>query len=169
MGWVHKGICSTNVLIAGKSEDHHLGPAFLCGFDYSRRADGKTTGQDLRDWTTSVYVHPTRLAKAEQNKGGEVDEVSRMPATRFSRSHDLYSLGVLLLEVGMWKLVEDQAKSLGPGKTPEERRNKMLEYAKTRLPTVMGSRYADVVLECLNGGLNDDVGDVINRLLTISV
>jgi hypothetical protein len=82
--------------------------------------------------------------------------------------HDVYSLGVCLLELGVWSSFVQYRPNEGIEATnpprgiaidfsnePNDRKRAFLvkdflvSYAKERLPSKMGQRYADVVLACL--------------------
>jgi hypothetical protein len=88
--------------------------------------------------------------------------------------HDIYSLGVILLEVGLWRSLLDwkipdhgvlpaglQALLLGIDVSgimanPSIVQSKLIETAKRQLPRVMGNSYTSVVVSCLScveGGL----------------
>jgi hypothetical protein len=90
--------------------------------------------------------------------------------------HDIYSLGVCLLEIGLWDSfvlpdAENGCPTLAPtldlSKYPPTTRQREKAYmlkgelvrmAKQRLPNKMGSKYTEVVvscLMCLDGGDND--------------
>ncbi|KAH8650030.1 hypothetical protein BX600DRAFT_517248 [Xylariales sp. PMI_506] len=63
--------------------------AFLVGFDAFRAADGVTMMTGDVNWDRSVYRHPLRQGT--------------MPADQYRMHHDVYSLGVCMLEVGLWE------------------------------------------------------------------
>jgi hypothetical protein len=86
---------------------------------------------------------------------------------RFSMLHDIYSLGVILLEVGPWRSLlgwEAQKKKSPTGlgailrgidigsvaQKPSIVQSKVIETAKRQLPRVMGSQYTNVVVSCLS-------------------
>jgi len=93
--------------------------------------------------------------------------------------HDIYSLGICLLEIGLWRsfvsislsglYTASEVLQLPPSKnepltTPLERKSikdHLVNLARTQLPRRMGSRYAEIVitcLTCLDRG-NEDFGD----------
>lgn len=79
--------------------------------------------------------------------------------------HDIYSLGVCLLEIGLWKSLlrpgeadgglepsenfEDVKEALASGKRPSLVRNALMQITTEHLSGLMGQRYADIVLSCL--------------------
>lgn len=171
--FVHKAIKPENILVmvpaqAGPREQfpYVLGWPFLVGFDRCRPASmlsGRYGEGRLED---CLYQHVSRW--------GVVAEEA------FSMSHDIYSLGVVLLEIGLWQpLVEWSIESeryifadflldvINPGVSGDSRITKadrrsamimkrLLEVAKVELPPRMGEIYAGVVVACLevlDGGM----------------
>ncbi|KAK0710163.1 hypothetical protein B0T26DRAFT_755270 [Lasiosphaeria miniovina] len=138
----------------------------LVGFDVLREAGGKTcrTGDD--DWEKNLYRHPQR-----QGRSLQVD---------YKMRHDIYSLGVCLLEIGLWESLVDYGASSGapfPGpelsisdgnmsgpellKNPELVKDGLARLARGPLRRTMGTMYAKVVetcLTCLDTG-NIDFGN----------
>ena len=145
-----------------------LGIPFLTGFGHARQ-ESPNTYSSLRentDWEQDLYSHPSRQGK---------------PTTKYTMAHDIYSIGVILLEIGLWRsfvvwngfndFTIDEAV-LGGGKAifrrMKETRPKAGEELKglyeglaaQELPNVMGERFCEVVLKCLGaveGGLDESV------------
>ncbi|KAK3505254.1 hypothetical protein B0T13DRAFT_485892 [Neurospora crassa] len=63
--------------------------AFLVSFDAFRAAGGSTMMSGDISWERNVYRHPSR-------QGCD-------PAVKYRMQHDIYSLGVCLLEIGLWE------------------------------------------------------------------
>ena len=87
--WLHKGIHSDNILFPGGDAGLRIENAFLSGFDYSRPQSNKTTSRSL-DPKWDIYRWP-----GVQNEA--------LKAGGFRKTYDIYSLGLLLLEIGHWK------------------------------------------------------------------
>ena len=85
--FVHKNI-SPETIILLKDEESVLGKSFLVGFEKFRLVDGKTYHQGDSVWQRNLYRYPTRQGMR--------------PGDDYSMQHDIYSLGVCLLEVGLW-------------------------------------------------------------------
>lgn len=68
------------------------------------------------------------------------------PAVRYSRAHDIYSLGCLLLEIGLWEPLEQVTDVLD---RDYDRVKRALQEATLRLDGMTGSIYANVVRRCL--------------------
>ncbi|KAF8982761.1 hypothetical protein BDQ17DRAFT_1378503, partial [Cyathus striatus] len=67
----------------------HLGTAYLMGFDFARKEDeaSSRTGDD--EWNKNLYRHPERYGIH--------------PEANFNMLHDIYNLGVVLLEIALWR------------------------------------------------------------------
>ena len=98
-GWIHRKLSSYNVLFfpdrTGGEID--LGSSYLSGWQYSRpddqmyQAQSEYSGKGIGD--LDMYVHPARL----------ISRRCKMTFLRFRRSYDIYSLGVVLLEISFWE------------------------------------------------------------------
>ncbi|KAF7556211.1 hypothetical protein G7Z17_g1601 [Cylindrodendrum hubeiense] len=149
-GFVHKNIRPETILSLSETEDGRLSRmACLVGFQVIRNADGRTYPMTDIKWETNLYRHPLR-------QGNNVDY--------YVMQHDIYSLGVCLLEIGLWEslvaydpdgaaqpstalsLAEDMSQLNNPDILKEHlvtlSRSKMLR-AK------MGTKYSEVVETCL--------------------
>jgi hypothetical protein len=135
----------------GRSEDiptgctypENLGTAFLAGFDYTRREISRSTGDEVSGggWRKALYQHPERFQ--QQGPSGQ-QQALRPP---FIPEHDIYGLGVVLIEIGRWKPL-DTYKHLFENATPLERKAN-LETMAEGLKVSMGRRYSEVCKRCL--------------------
>ncbi|KAK0707028.1 hypothetical protein B0T26DRAFT_744079 [Lasiosphaeria miniovina] len=71
-----------------------LGRPNLFGFEYSRAGDMTTYLDEDHSLPNSLYRHPGRWGR---------------PAARFDKSHDAYALGVVMLEIALWKDIRSAA------------------------------------------------------------
>ncbi|KAI1635880.1 hypothetical protein F4809DRAFT_612265 [Biscogniauxia mediterranea] len=181
--FVHKSIRPENILLF--SDDGRGGGAssrssstssrppetFLVGFENFRAADGPTRMAGNADWEKDLYRHPSRQGA--------------VPGAVYKMQHDIFSLGVCLLEVGMSKSFvtyryphpdpdpkpssegplyadaivgpellllhhQQQRESSAEGRLRAEAlKDRLVEYARARLPGVVGARYAAAVVACL--------------------
>lgn len=169
--FVHKNIRPESVLCFEdpRGAQSH---AFLVGFDAFRAsAAGTVMGGDI-SWDRNVYRHPNRQGMD--------------PSEKYTMQHDIYSLGVCLLEIGLWEsFVEytNEAEFYGPPQAKfgqfyynfrnwssrkDERvsfsalafrlKDYLVKQAHTRLSQRMGDRYAQIVVSCLTC-LDDDNED----------
>ncbi|KAI0419350.1 hypothetical protein F5X98DRAFT_334858 [Xylaria grammica] len=152
-GFVHKGIRPESIL-SFESEQTDESSLFLVGFEDFRQEDGRTQrlGDDAVE--RNLYRHPSRQGVS--------------PSSDFLMQHDIYSLGVCLLEIGLWRSfigydLEGQCASLCSilGEPATESKDdlahflmatvkpNMIGLARTQLPRFMGTRYSKIVETCL--------------------
>lgn len=115
-------------------------------------SSGKGNGHDqpslLLTWDREIYMHPERLR----------GDASR----KYEKAHDVYSLGVVLLEVGLWEPLSGAADRTGllkPDSNPEtwQAQLKNLATEPTGLTARVGRRYCDVVEWCLDREGDDGI------------
>jgi hypothetical protein len=160
-GFVHKNIRPDNIL-GFPNNNSPFSSFFLVGFEKVRTAEGRTRRSGDSSWEKNLYRHP-------QRQGLEPDEIHIM-------QHDIYSLGVCLLEIGLWKSFvsyEDGATIPVPTKAlevaldsaefkkPFLMKEHLVALAKRDLPIRMGERYKEVIVNCLTclDLENTDFGD----------
>jgi len=150
-GWLHKGLCSQNILFfqpatAGsssggvKSPDEEALQAWITGFDYARPDDlREPTDKPAPDPETDIYRHRLVLE-------GTV---------RYRRAFDIYSLGLVLLEIGLWTPLKDIYKVKY---TYETFKLRLEQFHYPSLAFAAGTTYESVIRRCLDDGLNHKVG-----------
>lgn len=145
VGWLHKNFNSHSVYFFQLEKDPggyrsrimYEEPA-IGGFDVARlHQEGEVSLRMGIDYY-KLYTAPELQQKDER---------------RFERVFDVYSLGLILFEIGTWTLV---SKYAGVGKnkpplTPQQFKERILQRCLTDLPLEMGAKYADVTVRCLNG------------------
>ncbi|RYP79592.1 hypothetical protein DL769_002902 [Monosporascus sp. CRB-8-3] len=178
--FVHKNICPESVLLFKEERSSQLDgtstttttavtinrrSSFLIGFESFRSAAGNTNWVGDRDWAHNIYRHPERMGE--------------FPAEQYRMQHDIYSLGVCLLEIGLWDPLVEYSNNEGTSTSEyghlcrdfaaRERpwvffKEYLVGQAQKELPRRMGDRYADVVMTCLTcldrDGNFGDQGDV---------
>lgn len=164
-GFVHKAIRPESFL-ASTPDGGHTHSLFLVGFENFRREDGWTQRRGDSAPDRNLYRHPSRQGAC--------------PHEDFVMQHDIYSLGVCLLEIGLWQSffaygpqdgtpILTELPGLEPGIAADQvghfvqmrAKDSLLQLAQTHLPRLMGTRYAEIVticLTCLDPG-NTDFGD----------
>lgn len=164
-GFVHKNLRPESVLIFDRANGQGMS-AFLVGFENFRRDEGWTQrrGDDAPD--KNLYRHPSRQGFN--------------PRDDYEMRHDIYSLGVCLLEIGLWDsfvhhhpvtavyslsqlltIPSEKGKEVLSESVQAQARDRFIALARCRLPGTMGERYTEVVqtcLTCLDAG-NSDFGD----------
>ncbi|KAI3537141.1 hypothetical protein CABS01_10599 [Colletotrichum abscissum] len=143
-GWLHKEISSRSILFFFDESGRcmYLRP-YLVNFEYSRPDTAETNMTADDDLARNVYRHPDRQGSR--------------PNVRFNKTHDLYSLGVVLLEIGVWQtaLSMRNARLKQEGILSSRNVGPMQDIFKTktkeRLGHTMGPAYQKAVEHCLDG------------------
>lgn len=119
----------------------------------------------------AIYLHPEIR---ENLKRGSTSEPNVEARKRFQRSHDIYALGLLLAEIGLWRSIARVAES-GSGKrikansiSPQDFKEAVIKKCRSDLAFWAGETYRDVTLKCLMagdpGGIEvDDTAQGLNR------
>lgn len=142
VSWLQKSINSFNVVFfypQGHSWLAGLGDPYFLGYSYSRSRDTGTftEGPEQNNFEHHVYEHPDY----------------RERGSRFCAEYGYYSLGLLLLEIGLWESFHDRELVGGSKKSLTER---ILEEFVPRLRVTMGTRFQQVVETCLKGRFGAD-------------
>lgn len=141
--WMHKRFCSRNILFF--VSDQETSPKsmttydpYICGFEYSRpNRTGEYSEGSSEEPEDVPYQHP----------------VYRLdPDKQFRHAYDYYSLGIVLLEIAMWKPLEQIFKK-GISRSGEELKTKLIDFCNLYVAQNMGEIYHAVVLSCLNDAL----------------
>jgi hypothetical protein len=149
--WLHKGIRSDNVLFfAANTFAVDITEPYLGGFEYSRlnerNALTENTDDDLEH---NLYRHPEHQGWPVSGEGQEQSIVRR----KFTYRADLYSLGVVLLEIGLWETATQMYAAGAPKAAQGERQKEAFQTAfLKKLPLLraqMGGIYAGVTERCL--------------------
>ena len=168
--FVHKSISPENVLIFDRQVvdtdpvphkfPFRIGWSFLAGFGSFRHVDTMSQKRGDEELSRNIYRHPRRWGN--------------QPSSSFSLQDDIYSLGVVLWEVGLWTslvgrssngTLKIQHKTLRTRaeaaltqtepqlveKAAQEVKTWLATWAQKYIPAAMGTEYAEVVLACLNG------------------
>ena len=155
--FVHKNIRPENVIVfPGKTSP--LGSSFLLGFNQFRNTNFQTNLIGDPAWNRNLYRHPQRQGTCVQD--------------RYVMQHDIYSLGVCMLEIGLWKpfvwypkdgdggapvpglalglsLSDTQFQSIKSTMSLRIKEH-LVELAERELPPRLGDKYTAIVLACLN-------------------
>lgn len=173
--FVHKNVRPESVLLLNNAQNANANAStsatFLVGFDNFRSADGATNLRGDAEWDRNMYRHPSRQGE--------------FPEEKYRMHHDIYSLGICLLELGLREsfISYDAAEVPQPGPRfnnfnawlESEGRGgswgvsiylkDYFEYlARTQLPSLIGDRYTRIViscLTCLDEG-SDDFGEEVD-------
>ncbi|KAE8448009.1 hypothetical protein EG329_009932 [Mollisiaceae sp. DMI_Dod_QoI] len=177
VGWVHKNIRSNSILFFPAANMPSRGPAgpasgFPQPLGYSEPIFvglGNARVDDVVSDRKSFYEEEDDLLYDERGQRLKHLQITKRqrdinldyyqhpdkrwdPSIRYSRSHDIYSLGCVLLEIGLWKplheLVEVEDDDF-------ERVKRGFQSLTMDLDGTAGSIYSDVVRKCLSINTRD--------------
>lgn len=148
VNWLHKGLRSHNIVFFRATEGHvDYGKPYLSGFDFSRPArPEEMTDIPGDDAEFDLYRHP----HAQSTNPGE--------RARFKKSFDIYSLGVVLVEMAHWDTID---RILGINLSVARSRPSIALRLKSSLLTpdmmaavgaAMGEVYEKAARICISGG-----------------
>lgn len=164
--FVHKNFRPETIILfdhCDRQDDQSLareiGFPFLVGYQKIRLATGPTVYLGDEAWEQNIYRHPSRQGE--------------FPEQAYMMQHDIYSLGVCLLEIALWKsfvLVDAYGQSalksaeservLKDTRNASEVKERLIEMAHEMIPTRLGNRYAEVTISCLKC-LDEDSAELL--------
>ncbi|OGE52665.1 hypothetical protein PENARI_c009G11256 [Penicillium arizonense] len=164
--WLHKGIRSSNVVfstnqVLPKNPKRPKSPAFavsglpyLVGFEYSRinsRDEGTEKTIDVSDH--NLYRHPDTQSEPTTDPSLYLGDKGR-----FTKNHDIFSLGVILVELGVLKpaqkieqdleVSDKDYRNAEHGDRPQRFRLYLIDLV-SEVENNMGPIYANVTSQCL--------------------
>jgi hypothetical protein len=158
--WLHKGIRSSSIMFVSsgqpisKSKETNtsqFGLPYLVGFEYSRLASNdEGTENHATTVEDNLYRHPDAQGLETAD---EESYISR--AGRFTKDHDIYSLGVTLVEMGVYKSAKRIAadfkrKRDGYALNAKSFHEHLTDtFIQQNVTFNMGEVYARVALRCL--------------------
>jgi len=171
IGWVHQNLRSENIIFllsALYQNDSTRDPdpasiyyqkPWIFGYGSSRLETVPSVGIHDDNPARNLYRHPDRWGI--------------MPCQRFNKYHDIYSLGVILLEIGYWAPItllvakDHLASGAEPRRVME---NMLLLSGTSRLTSAVGESFAAVAKLCLMSsaegfGFDGDCDDKLDSLL----
>ncbi|CAH0027380.1 unnamed protein product [Clonostachys rhizophaga] len=137
VGWLHENFNAHNVLLFSSGTAYEWQKPCIVGL-HKARPDGSFWQTDgPRDSNLQDYQHP-----------------SYINTRRYQLKFDCYSLSVVLLEIGLWRALKtllsgEKFQSMGG----EEIRKSLLSLCRNQLPSKMGTKYANLTQQCMDGGL----------------
>ncbi len=162
VNWLHKGLRSHNIVFfvppSSKGEINNISPSYtyLSGFDYARPARSEEmTEKPPENAEFDVYRHPSTHGDS--------------PRTNYKKTFDIYSLGIVLLEIAYWLPIDKiigiaNLKTARPPVIHKIRKQLLEEGYLAEVGGSMGEMYEEVVRACLMGpeafGLRGDSREI---------
>ena len=145
--WLHKNISAFSIIFSLPQRylvTQGIPPPYLIGFNHSRP-------DDLKSWSkmpkyrveVTDYCHPEYLKQIKR--------------VRYHPRFDWYSLGLVLLEIGIWRTLGSMT-SKKRTLPPEELLEHILQKYVPQLDFYMGKGYRRVVERCLQGQIEMELG-----------
>ena len=153
VNWLHKGLRSDGVILFPNPDNLNITEPFITGFEFARPdKDGETTATatEFPDYLM-LYVHPNY--QGYEAKG------------TYRKTFDIYSLGIILLEIAHWKRIEDVLEIDTHTAKPAQLkavRGRLLQPGSPYLAYVrenLGDRYYTAVRSCVEGRSAFGIGD----------
>ena len=151
VNWLHKGLRSNNVIFftpPDKASDYSY--PLIAGFEYARPDfPDEETEPPPEHSEYDIYRHPAVLAQT---------------MSRSQKSHDIYSLGIVLVEIAYWKPIDEvmeMPKEIRAARSRVKKVRKLLldgDYLDM-IASQVGEVYAQAVKKCLTGGKEFGVMD----------
>ncbi|KAE8832552.1 hypothetical protein PTNB85_06944 [Pyrenophora teres f. teres] len=162
--WLHKGLRSSNILLFPHNQtgDINYADPFISGFDYSRpAANDELTEPSSDNPAADIYRHPSVQSRNNREDTGGRES--------YKKSFDLYSLGIVLLEIAYWKPIDAILGIDLDEAVPKDTRHvqrRLLDGEPRHLGWVrsfVGDTVEEVVRACLRGpeafGLDRDADE----------
>ena len=187
-GWLHKNIRSSNIFFfpprpANKrsieSRQKDIGHPYIMGYGFSRPDDiPEQTQRDEPQFSRAPEVQ--RAPQVSRRPGADDETESKAlfniyqhpdkvanPARRFRHSYDIYSMGLVLLEIGLWQNLQ----TFGHGDWDDAYafRKFVLNTLVPDLWGQCGSIYGGVVKDCLKMSSDISLEDEEGRRLAWSI
>lgn len=158
--FVHKNIRPETIIVFEDAHDEMSIP-YLVGFESLRPSEAHSSLVSDMVWERNIYRHPSRQGLR--------------PQEYYTMQHDIYSLGVCLLEIGLWVSFIDYDDTVKPSKSlpiagllersnqrhiASEIKDLLVSMAKTDLSSKMGRTFTEVVLSSLTC-LDKDANNVL--------
>ncbi|MCJ1451245.1 hypothetical protein MMC28_001581 [Mycoblastus sanguinarius] len=143
VNWLHKGLRSNNIIFfTPPSQAPSYWAPIVAGFEYARPDYPEEETEPPREHSEhDIYRHPAVLSRA----------------SRSQKSHDIYSLGIVLVEIAYWQRI-DKVMDM-PSDTKLARSNVRKVRKRLRedgylqeIEGHVGNVYAEAVGKCLTGG-----------------
>lgn len=137
-GWLHKSIRSHNVLFPVRDSRPIWSQPYLVGFDFSRPdAIDEASEKPEQSERFNIYRHPAAPGS---------------PSETYRKAFDVYSFGVLMVEIGLWR---SASRLRTEGMTVAAFRENLTSKAEGWLAHYIGREMKTAAVKCLTGELED--------------
>lgn len=140
VGWLHKGLTSSNVAFFAEqepSDELSLREPYILGFSHSRPDETSAFTAGPTESGAERYQHPAYLRESQ----------------RYRAEFDYYSLGIILLEIGLWLPLDNMTRKYEG--SHEDIREMLLRKRIPLLKQSMGRRYCEAARVCLESDFGE--------------
>jgi hypothetical protein len=135
--WIHKEIRSDNICFFSPADDEQnsisISSPWLFGFEYARAMASGTKLEEDHSEIRNLYRHPQRWSR---------------PQEKFTRAHDIYALGVVLLEIADWSEVGAIVTAAKDRYNPQKCRARLEYKLKKHAEHKIGNVFAQAITAC---------------------
>lgn len=122
----------------------------LSGYDGARNEEAESRSVQTILWRSRLYLSPERQDLTEDKP------------TKYRMKHDVYSLGVVLLEIALWEDFANERNAYGRLFQKSRDLPKVLMQLTKRIPILMGNKYRDVVVSSLQEVEQERTSQLLN-------
>lgn len=155
VNWLHKGLRSDSIVFFPTKSPTDISSPRLSGFEYSRpdKEGETTTGGNVNNWW-ELYVHPDYQGSGTKGT--------------YRKTFDIYSLGIVLLEIAVWTRIENIVGIQDPEAAETEElkgirakllKPEYLDYVRSNL----GDKYHEAVKSCIEGRAAFGIDEAANE------
>jgi hypothetical protein len=176
VNWLHKGLRSSNILFFSDCgpEGIEYDAPYISGFDYSRPAmNDDMTEKPPENAASDIYRHPRVQGSGNRdsstfqvNGNGAMNGGSGGNSSGYKKSYDLYSLGIIFLEIAYWTPIDrilqiPDLQNARPSVTIKARQRLLddKEGVLKHVKSYLGDTVEGVVKACLEGPKAFGIGD----------
>jgi hypothetical protein len=145
VGWFHKNLNSNNVIFFSKHDrsiEVDIENPYMMGLARARLDENNLDHEEIDGARLVNYCHSDYIK-----------------SRRFKAAYDYYSLGIILLEIGLWRPVQSMISRKSKA-SPKDIRDMLIKKHVQRLLHYTGSVYHSAVLACMDGSLiSSEEGD----------
>ena len=152
VGWLHKNLTAQSIIFFRNPQcrSRSVHNPYVIGFNHSRPDEASAFSEGPnQDSAVFDYQHPEY----------------RSSRRRFRPEYDYYSLGLVLLEIGIWMPLDEMISKLksfdssrhNPQKLQQALHQAVIKERVSVLGQYMGTTYRDAVRSCLEGQIRDDI------------
>jgi hypothetical protein len=151
VNWLHKALRADNIVFFSSSFSSNLDTPFVCGFELSRPSI-------MDQWTEKPGFEPAKDIYRHPNSQSSQTDGS------YRKSYDIYSLGVVMTEIALWKPIED---IIGLENLPKAKPSTLrgIQLRLLQKPLTGNATDAECCLQQIASACGDSLRDIVESCL----